>query len=217
MLHCIKPSDFHLLIYWIWFCSVLTTEDASDGRYPPGSRVSSNGDFAAPQTRKKPTLTTRSTPPDSSFPTIARNRSPLKATVQKVNGKKPLNWRVDISVPCGSATVTGACENTLQRRNNGNVKSAKSEIKRSLFGNKNFDDKPHKFGGSKSGSRVAPCREEGPESTVVSNASENLHVNHKDCEDLSLIRNQLVQIEKQQSSLLDLLQVCFKWLKMNIL
>ncbi|XWS37405.1 hypothetical protein CRYUN_Cryun19dG0040100 [Craigia yunnanensis] len=196
-------------------------EDGIDGRYPPGCKISWDVDVAAPQTRKKPTLTTKSTPPDSSFATTARKRSPLKATIQQVNGKKPLDWRVEIAVP-HAATVTGAredslkerSENVLQRRNNENVKSAKSEIKRSLFSNKNSDDKPHKFGGSKSGSRVAPCHEETPESTVVvSNASENLHANQKDCEDLSLIRNQLVQIEKQQSSLLDLLQVCFECLK----
>ncbi|XP_017973256.1 PREDICTED: microtubule-associated protein TORTIFOLIA1 [Theobroma cacao] len=189
-------------------------EDASDGRYPPGSKISSNVDVAVPQTRKKPTFTTRSTPPESSFATTARKRSPLKATIQKVNGKKPLDWRLEIAVP-HAANVTGACEDSLKersenvsrRRNNENVKSAKSDIKRVLFSNKNSDDKMHKFGGSKSGSRVAPCHEETTESTVVvSNASENLNANHKDSEDLSLIRSQLVQIEKQQSRLLDLLQ-----------
>ncbi|XWS51042.1 hypothetical protein CRYUN_Cryun12cG0142100 [Craigia yunnanensis] len=202
-------------------------EDESDGRYPPGSKISSNANVTAPKTRKKPTLTTRSTPPDSSFETTARKRSPVKATIQKVNGRKPLDWRVEIAVP-HPATVTGAHEdslkerreNVLHRRNNEDVKSAKFEIKRSLFSNKNPDDKPHKFGGSKSGSRVAPCHEETPESTgVVSNASENLHANHKDCEDLSLIRNQLVQIEKQQSTLLDLLQrfICSSQTGMNSL
>ncbi|XP_022775442.1 TORTIFOLIA1-like protein 3 [Durio zibethinus] len=202
-------------------------EDVSDGRYPPGSKISSNADVAAPQTRKKPTLITRSTPPDSSFATTARKRSPLKATIQKVNGKKPLDWRVEIAVP-HATTVTGAregsvkerSENVLQRKNNENVKSTKSEIKRSLFRNKNSDDKHNKVGGSKSGSRVAPCHEETPESTVVvSNAYENLNANHKDCEDLSLIRNQLVQIEKQQSSLLDLLQrfICSSQTGMNSL
>ncbi|XWS60658.1 hypothetical protein CRYUN_Cryun07bG0054700 [Craigia yunnanensis] len=198
-------------------------EDASDGCYPPGFKISSNADVAV----KKPTLTTRSTPPDSSFATTARKRSPLKATILKVNGKKPLDWRVEIAVS-HAATVAGAregslkerSENVLQRRNNENGKSAKSEIKRSLFSNKNSDGKTHKIGGSKSGSRVAPCHEEIPKSTVVvSNASENIHANQKDSEDLSLIRNQLVQIEKQQSSLLDLLQrfVCSSQTGMNSL
>ncbi|XVE54890.1 hypothetical protein DITRI_Ditri03aG0118600 [Diplodiscus trichospermus] len=206
--------------------SQASSKDANDARYPTGSKISSNT-VTAPQTRKKPTLTTRSTPPDSSFATTARRRSPLKATAQKVNGKKPLGCRVEIAVH-HAATVTGACEdslkerseNVLQRRNNENVKSAKSEIKRSLFSNKNSDDKPHKFGGSKTGSRVAPCHEETPESTLgASNASENLHSNQKDCEDLSLIRNQLVQIEKQQCSLLDLLQrfICSSQTGMNSL
>ncbi|XVF12040.1 hypothetical protein REPUB_Repub08aG0080600 [Reevesia pubescens] len=198
-------------------------EDASDGRYLPGSRISSNADVAV----KKPTLTTRSTPPDNFFATTARKRSSLKATIQKVNGKKPLDWRDEITVP-KAATATGAREDSLKERNenalerskNENLRSAKSEIKRSLFSNKNSNDKMHKIGGSKSGSRVAPCHEEIPESTfVISNASENLLANHKDYEDLSLIRNQLVQIEKQQTSLLDLLQrfICSSQTGMNSL
>ncbi|MBA0582148.1 TORTIFOLIA1-like protein 3 [Gossypium raimondii] len=192
-------------------------ENASDGcRRPPGAKISSNADIAV----KKPTSTKRSTPPDSSFATPGRKRSPLKATTQETNGKKPQDWRVDIASPL-AATVPGARENGFkERRNNENARSAKSEIRRSLFSNKNSDDKTHKISGSKSGSRVAPCQEEIPESTVVvSNASENLSSNHKDCEDLSLIRTQLVQIEKQQSSLLDLLQrfICSSQNGMNSL
>ncbi|MBA0824767.1 hypothetical protein Goarm_021412 [Gossypium armourianum] len=192
-------------------------ENASDGcRRPPGAKISSNADIAV----KKPTSTKRSTPLDSSFATPGRKRSPLKATTQETNGKKPLDWRVDIASPL-AATVPGARENGFkERRNNENARSAKSEIRRSLFSNKNSDDKTHKISGSKSGSRVAPCQEEIPESTVVvSNASENLSSNHKDCEDLSLIRTQLVQIEKQQSSLLDLLQrfICSSQNGMNSL
>jgi hypothetical protein len=41
----------------------------------------------------------------------------------------------------------------------------------------------------------------------VSSSAEDFYENHKDYEDLSLIREQLIQIENQQSSLLDLLQV----------
>ncbi|KAH1114704.1 hypothetical protein J1N35_008082 [Gossypium stocksii] len=191
-------------------------ENAGDGCRPPGAKISSNADIAV----KKPTSTKRSTPPDSSFATPGRKRSPLKATTQETNGKKPLDWRVDIASPL-AATVPGARENGFkERRNNENARSAKSEIRRSLFSNKNSDDKTHKISGSKSGSRVAPCQEEIPESTVVvRNASENLSSNHKDCEDLSLIRTQLVQIEKQQSSLLDLLQrfICSSQNGMNSL
>ncbi|KAK8686078.1 hypothetical protein V6N13_125105 [Hibiscus sabdariffa] len=178
-------------------------EDTSDRLCPPGAKFSSNAGIAV----KKPTLTKKSTPPDTSFASTVRKRAPLKATVQKVNGKKPVDYRVEFAAP-HAATVAGAREDGFREwRNNENARSAKSEVRRSLFSNKNFDDKTHKIGGSKSGSRVAPCQDEIPESTVgVSNAYENLSANHKDCEDLSLIRTQLVQIEKQQSSLLDLLQ-----------
>ncbi|TYI35761.1 hypothetical protein ES332_A03G098600v1 [Gossypium tomentosum] len=191
-------------------------ENASDGCRPPGAKISSNSDIAV----KRPTSTKRSTSPDGSFATPGRKRSPLKATTQETNGKKPLDRRVDIASPL-AATLPRARENGFQeRRNNENARSAKSEIWRSLFSNKNSDDKTHKISGSKSGSRVAPCQEEIPESTVmVSTASENLSSNHKDCEDLSLIRTQLVQIEKQQSSLLDLLQrfICSSQNGMNSL
>ncbi|KAK5846236.1 Microtubule-associated TORTIFOLIA1 -like protein [Gossypium arboreum] len=191
-------------------------ENASDGCGPPGAKISSNSDIAV----KKPTSTKRSTSPDSSFATPGRKRSPLKPTTQETNGKKPLDRRVDIASPL-AATLPRARENGFkERRNNENARSAKSEIRRSLFSNKNSDDKTHKISGSKSGSRVAPCQEEIPESTVmVSTASENLSSNHKDCEDLSLIRTQLVQIEKQQSSLLDLLQrfICSSQNGMNSL
>ncbi|OMP10847.1 Glycoside hydrolase, family 31 [Corchorus olitorius] len=190
------------------------TEDASDGRYPLDSKISSNANVVVPEMRKKPTLTTRSTSLGSSFATTARKRNTSKETFQEVNGKKPLDQKLEIAVPY-AASLTGtreySCkeknENVSKGRNNENIKSAKSEIRRALFNNKNSDDKMHNFGCSKSGSRVAPCHEETPESTVVvGNSFENLHANHKDCENLSVIRSQLVEIEKQQSSLLDLLQ-----------
>ncbi|KAJ0105576.1 hypothetical protein Patl1_17947 [Pistacia atlantica] len=188
-------------------------ENASDGRYPAGSK-----NFTAGLELKRKSIPAgKSTPPDSSFATTTRKRGPLKKTspaiFQKLEHKKPSNWKVNISVP-GSASLTDAHEddvkerdgNVSERRNNENARLPKPDTRRALF-NKSSDDKVQKFGGLRSGSRVAPCHEESHEDTVVvSNNCENLHTNHKDCEDLSLIRNQLVQIEKQQSSLLDLLQ-----------
>ncbi|KAK1564301.1 hypothetical protein Q3G72_000174 [Acer saccharum] len=189
-------------------------EDASDGRYPRGSKSSS---AAGLELRKKLT----STPPDNSFAKTSRRGSALKnsdkktsmAISRKVDHKNPSDWKVEIAVP-GAASLMSAREDGVkerdekvsERRNNENTRLSKPETKRSLF-NRNPDEKMQKFGGLRSGSRVAPCHEETFESpVVVSNNTENLHTNHKDSEDLSLIRNQLVQIEKQQSSLLDLLQ-----------
>ena len=60
---------------------------------------------------------------------------------------------------------------------------------------------------------MVPCSEESQDSGPVCNVTKDLHRNDKESEELSLIRAQLVQIEKQQSSLLDLVQVCSICLK----
>ncbi|KAL9439283.1 hypothetical protein AB3S75_024859 [Citrus x aurantiifolia] len=178
-------------------------EDGSDGRYPTESQSSS---MKGLELKKRSILASKSTPPDSSFPTTARKRGFLKkvspAVLHKVDQKKPSDWRDQISAPSGASLVDAHEDGTvLKIRNNENTKLPKTETKRALF-NWSSDDKVHKL---RSGSRVTPYNEESHEFTVSDN-TENLHIKHKDCEDLSTIRNQLVQIEQQQSSLLDLLQ-----------
>ncbi|CAN6717879.1 unnamed protein product [Malus baccata var. baccata] len=188
-------------------------ENAGDGRQPVRSRNCEVPGSGARQL-KKPTPASRSTPPDSSYATTDRNTSTLKSNDNKVNPgmfrkpghKKPPDWEAEISA-LSAPSSAGAFndgfketdENIPERRINGNTK-------RALF-HRSSDNKVHKFGGSRSGSRVAPYHEERAESpVVVSNVTENSHKNRRECEDLSLIRNQLLQIEKQQSSLLDLVQ-----------
>ncbi|KAL7153371.1 hypothetical protein ABFS83_04G164200 [Erythranthe nasuta] len=77
----------------------------------------------------------------------------------------------------------------------------KPDIKRALFNNV----KQKKLGLFKGGSRVVPCGDDG---VVFSNETGNncRNQNRRECEDLSLIRKQLLQIENQQSSLFNLLQ-----------
>lgn len=197
---------------------LMGTKNASDGRYSPASRNSGAAVSEAPHLRKKPILSNKSTPPDSSYATTARKRSPLKcndhyktpAMFQKLDRKKPASRKVDISVP-DAPFVNGifedgqeGVENVPETRNPERPRFLKPETRRTLF-YKSSDDKGHKFGGFRSGSRIVPCHEEKRESTVVvSNVTED---NYRECEDLSLIRNQLVQIEKQQTSVLNLLQV----------
>ncbi|KAJ9140383.1 hypothetical protein P3X46_031037 [Hevea brasiliensis] len=181
---------------------------ASDGRCPLGSKNSCAAGSESPQMRKKTSLASRTTPPDHSAVNIARRRGSLKSAekktgpslFRKVDCKRPLDWKVEVAIPNGTSSGFGDNDNAPER------KLTKPETKRTPL-SKNSDQKTLKFGCLKSGSRVVPCHEESPVSTVVaSNVIENHHNNHKECEDLSLIRNQLVQIERQQSSLLDLLQ-----------
>lgn len=94
-----------------------------------------------------------------------------------------------------------------EKDDNARSRFANLIAKRALL-NRNADAKMLKLGGVRAGCRVAPCNEERSESTVVvSNVSEEVYREQKECEDLSLIRMQLLNIENQQSCLLDLLQV----------
>uniref|UniRef100_A0A2C9UJK7 TORTIFOLIA1/SINE1-2 N-terminal domain-containing protein n=1 Tax=Manihot esculenta TaxID=3983 RepID=A0A2C9UJK7_MANES len=178
-------------------------EDASDGRYPLGSKNSFAAGSEVPQVRKKDSLASRTTPPDHSSVTMARRRNSLKSDekktgpslFRKVDCKRTLDWKVEVAIPISTSSGIGDNDNAQER------KLTKPETKRTLL-SKNSDNKTLKFGGLKSGSRVAPCHEESPISTVVaSNVIENHHANHKECEDLSLIRNQLRFMGTSQNGL----------------
>ncbi|KAJ4851385.1 hypothetical protein Tsubulata_006705 [Turnera subulata] len=189
-------------------------EDAGDGRYPPGTKVSSGANPEAAQARRRTVLGGRATPPDSSSPTVGRKRGLLRstekkmspATLRKGDHKQPSDWKVEEAAVSNGGAFSGVSDGSLKDKIDNALerRSSKPETRRALF-QKNSDDKGLKLGGCKSGSRVAPCCE-GSHESVVSITNENCHVNHKECEDLSSIRNQLLQIERQQSSLLDLLQ-----------
>ncbi|XP_009115457.1 TORTIFOLIA1-like protein 4 isoform X2 [Brassica rapa] len=82
-------------------------------------------------------------------------------------------------------------------------------IKHTISEKSREDKKGHGFcGGLRSGSRVAPCSDDGDDSCdpVVKKCKDDVDESRKDNEELSLIREQLAMIENQQSSLLDLLQ-----------
>ena len=199
------------------------TEVASDGRYPSGSKTS-HAISSRAQIRNKETLANRSRLPNGSSSTTARESSLHSskktgpAMFRKLERKKPSDWKVDVGGPHAPsmALVSGDSlkdrdEKVMERGEERN-RFTRAESKEVLF-NENRDEKMQKFGGSKAGARVAPCRDEISESTAVaSNNTEDLYRHQRESNELSLIRNQLVQIENQQSSLLGLLQViCLCW------
>lgn len=174
--------------------------------------------------RKRPTLPSRPTPLTGSCASASTlsKRSPLKSSnrnvspvLRKVDHKKPSDWKVEIAISrstlskgTGGNDLREWNENIPQRTSNEINDVSKPETKRALF-SKTSDEILPKPSGFRSGSRVVPCPDERTDFTLVaSNTAEDHQRNHKDCEDLTLIRTQLVQIEQQQSSLLDLLQVC---------
>ncbi|KAG6766420.1 TORTIFOLIA1-like protein 4 [Populus alba x Populus x berolinensis] len=167
---------------------------------------------------KKTVPANRSPPPDASFMTAAKKQSPTKSndsnsktgTSHKLNHDRHSAWKIEIATPPGKACgdVTGHDSGVLGSGQNVDDTNSTPETKRVLFSSI-LADKRHKYGGLKSGSRVVPIH--GDENCYskdveVSSSTEDFYENHKDYEDLSLIREQLIQIENQQSSLLDLLQ-----------
>lgn len=200
--------------FWV---GAFGSENASDGRYPPVCQNSCSPLSVMSNLRRKSTPASRFSPPDSSSASNAKNTSAFSnkrmssVVSHKLNHK---NWDVQIAVPnAPSAAMTdqGDLQKTdgtvLERSKKDKSRFLKPEMKRALF-KKNPDDKIQKYGGSRAGSRVVPYQEESQDSVPVGNVGKDLIRNDKESEDLSLIRDQLHQIEKQQSSLLDLLQVC---------
>ncbi|KAF7135336.1 hypothetical protein RHSIM_Rhsim08G0164300 [Rhododendron simsii] len=190
---------------------------ATDGQHLPGSKTSRTFTSGPPQERKKSIPGNRSALPDGPVSTTARKRSSLdtsdkksgQAMFRKLDRKKPTDWKVEICAN-HSPSMTVVCEDDPRGRYEKGEKLRSqvmiSETRRALF-DRNADDKMFKFGGAKAGSQVVPCEGDNSASTVgVSEITENVCKNQKESEDLSLVRKQLVQIENQQSSLLDLLQ-----------
>lgn len=181
-----------------------------------------------PQPKKR--VPTNRTPPsdsDGSLPNSVKKGSPLKgndrnstATMfRKVDHpKKSSQWKIEIAVPSSPSSKV-ACEDNVVGKNDSPVLESgeneqsgnlKPETKRAIF-SKIREEKVQKFGGLRSGSRVVPFDDDDQNhgsDFVDGNAAEEAYESPKDVEDLSKIREQLLQIENQQSSLLDLLQVC---------
>ncbi|CAI9280327.1 unnamed protein product [Lactuca saligna] len=148
-----------------------------------GAEVASDGRYPArtPQTASK-----RSVPKGGSSTTTTSRRVSLENTTKKtgpamfrkLDRKKPNNPKLSIT----AATPVSEDPNRF----------AKPETKQSLFNEETHESEYQN-------ARLS--------STVVgSNVTEDINNSHKDGEELSLIRNQLVQIETQQSNLVDLLQ-----------
>nr|CAB3451037.1 unnamed protein product [Digitaria exilis] len=182
------------------------TGSVSEGRYPAPSLGSNSVPSA---TRKSRLPASRSSPPDVS-PSVTktnstgsiRNKKLSPPSYRKVRQAKNCNYKVDIDVAPDATPIKVVTEEKLLK--GGNVRD-RLEARRTLF--QGSEDRSAKLVGLKAGSRVVPYEGGGnlEEISEVEGGSERFAV-HKD-ESLSEIRTQLLQIENQQSSLLDLLQV----------
>lgn len=161
--------------------------------------------------------TNKPSSPDS-IATPAREISPLDsrdmksgpAIFRKLDKQKPTGSKIKIAAAHTPSTMVDSGDDSESRDEKGDdarSRFANPEEKRAPL-KRNGDNKMLRFGSVRAGCQAAPCYEESSGSTVVvGNVPEDVYREQKECEDLSLIRTQLLNIENQQSSLLDLLQV----------
>ncbi|GMI74937.1 hypothetical protein like AT1G27210 [Hibiscus trionum] len=173
-------------------------DNGSVGCFPSAAKSINDVGFRTPQS-KKVVPTSRSPPSDASNASTAKKETPLKSNNRNGNtsvfGKpdrsKSSNWKIEISEPKSMFSEVSGDDN----------------VKKSVPFVKVHDEKVKKFGGLRSGSRVLPFHDD-EENLDVGDKNAFLDVDEgpKDMEDLTLIREQLAQIEDQQSNLLNLLQ-----------
>ncbi|PWZ18478.1 hypothetical protein Zm00014a_000998 [Zea mays] len=186
------------------------TDTASDGRYP----ADSSGSTSSPSiTRRNSWPTNRQPQPDGSNNAINRKGSPPSIVAKKnlppsrhsTDQFKKSEDKIVVTTAPDATPIKMVAEEKLLKE--GNVRE-RLEARRVLF-QKTGDKGYKKVAGPKSGSRVVPYSGEGDgdseETAETEDAPEEFQSAHKD-EDLSKIRMQLVQIENQQTSLLNLLQ-----------
>lgn len=157
-------------------------EVVSDGGYPP----------------RTPKITSKRTVPSGSSTTSATRRISLEnsskktgpAMFRKLDRKKPNDQKLaTVATPHPASPLSVDDDHVSNRK-------TRPETKRALF-NDILDEEVHE----------PEYHNASLSSTVVgSNITDDIVKSHKDCQELSLIRNQLTQIESQQSNLLNLLQ-----------
>ncbi|CAN6448511.1 unnamed protein product [Victoria cruziana] len=162
-------------------------------------------------------------PPDAASATrtkkkIASNGKKSSPGFSKIDPRGASDWKIEIAVPRNmpfkvvnedgletneSGGEMRICSKDPMSRDTSIMSSAHSNIL-----DRNGEEKNHRVGG-RSASRIVPLRENDNSisTVVVSNGVESSDKENAE-NDLYLIRKQLLQIENQQTSLLDLLQVC---------
>ncbi|XVF84861.1 hypothetical protein PTKIN_Ptkin17bG0073400 [Pterospermum kingtungense] len=193
-----------------------SVDNGNVGCFP--SVAKSVNDIGFRNTQSKKAVPTSRTPPsDDSMAPTAKKETPLKSNnrngntsvVGSLDPAKPSDWKVEI--PERKSLFSKAYDNVkkgglvvLESREIGDSGNSRREAKCILFG-KVSDEKVQKFGSLRSGSRVVPFHDDNLDVDDRNGAVE-VNEDPKDIEDLSLIREQLAQIEDQQSNLLSLLQ-----------
>jgi hypothetical protein len=160
------------------------TGSSSDGRYPPATLSSSNSARStSPVVARNRRLQFSRSPPPEASPIVTNQRNASAPSRSKKLSPTTLSHKSDCKI-----------EISIPRTP---LKVAAKE--------KNFEEKANKVAGLKSSARVVPYEENGELDTK----NKGINGPQKEDADLLKIQMQLVQIENQQTNLLDLLQVFY--------
>ncbi|KAL1172657.1 hypothetical protein V6Z11_A05G363100 [Gossypium hirsutum] len=191
--------------------------NGSFGCFPSVTKSVDDAGFRTLQS-KKVVPTSRSPPSDASTEPTAEKETHLSSNYRnwnisdfsKLDRTKPSDCKTEIAEPRKSLffkaydNIKNGDLGVMESREIGDSRDSRLETKRVLFA-KVRDENVQKYGGLKTGSRVVPFHDENLDFDDKKAAVE-ADENPKEVEDLSLIREQLAQIEDQQSNLLNLLQ-----------
>lgn len=190
---------------------------------PTPSKSSSDTAMETPQPKKAIRSTKSLASSSSSSITSQKNSSiRFRRTKSNVTSSCKLDFRKSPDAKAKhtvsqASSLEVACEEQKSQnfRVQGSVdsvscSSSNSEAKSTLF-NRPPDEKFHRYGNSQFGSRVIPLFEDYNDNMDVpaEDINEDAFLSHREYENFCSVSKQLVQIENQQSSLLDLLQVHF--------
>ncbi|CAN4124324.1 unnamed protein product [Withania somnifera] len=200
--------------------SKFSPKDCGSGACSPTpSKSSSDAATETPQP-KKAIRSTKSLASSCSSSITSQKSSSIRfrRTKSNVTSSCKLDLRKSLDakakhIVSQASTLEAACEE-LKRENHRvqdsvdtvSCSSSSSEVKSIVF-NRPADQKFHRYGNSLSGSRVTPLFEDCNDDMDIpdGNINEDAQLS-QEFENFCSVRKQLVQIENQQSSLLDLLQ-----------
>lgn len=202
-------------------------DTVSAGYSPLKSPIISSLDARNKSLQSEKSVLPRSPPSSKSLQRRTEKPSPSKKSVGKssvtVQSKSNGNshWKLEVVVPCSKTLKAvhddrreeGNCDLAKQVENEEKVES-RLESKCTLLNGSPKIDEVKKHGGSKVGSRVFAVYEDAnSQQKFAENISSVGECENNEIEGLSIVQQQLLHIENQQSNLLELLQVfslCYK-------
>ncbi|KAJ9563815.1 hypothetical protein OSB04_008975 [Centaurea solstitialis] len=182
---------------------------------PPATALETSSKEKIPSSMQSPIQQSSSVTSRSSSKNSYRKQS--ASIARKVNFDKETDSKANVHAPKPTTVEVDREESFVMEKtrdpetvdtDTSVILEMEKRVTEQVLSNKTRDGNLRKLDGSRFGSRVVPYIDDDCELDMEMNGNtfEYVYGNQKEVEDLSLIQQQLVQIENQQSNLLNLLQ-----------